>query len=48
MTSDEYEIVIGKLMIVKLYMTKNHRDNIDAVIEALENEYLRNLPGAKI
>lgn len=40
MTSDEYEMAIGKLAIVKLFLTKPHRDAIDEVIEGLENEYL--------
>lgn len=41
MTNDEYETAIGKLMILKLFLTKPHRDTIDGVIEELEAEYLK-------
>ena len=40
MTNDEYETAIGKLVILKLFLTKQHRDAIDEVIEGLETEYL--------
>lgn len=40
MTSEEYEIVMGKLVIVKLFLLKKHRDDIDAIMENLETEYL--------
>lgn len=40
MTHDEYEIVIGKLVLVKLYLTRPHKDKIDELIEDLETEYL--------
>ena len=40
MEQDEYETAIGKLVILKLYVTKKHRDDIDVVIENLESEYL--------
>lgn len=36
----DYEVVIGKLVILKLFLTKPYRDIIDDVIESLENEYL--------
>ena len=46
MTNDEYETVIGKLVILKLFLTESHRNAIDEVIEKLETEYLerRNNP----
>lgn len=40
MTSDEYETSIGKLVILKLFLTQPHKDAIDDVIEGLETEYL--------
>ena len=40
MESSEYETAIGKLVIVKLFLTKPHKDLIDEVIEGLEQEYL--------
>ena len=40
MTNDEYETVIGKLVILKLFLTAPHRDAVDEVIEGLETEYL--------
>ena len=40
MTNDEYETAIGKLVILKLFLTQPHRDEIDGVIEGLETEYL--------
>lgn len=40
MTNDEYETVIGKLVLTKLYLTHNHRADVDALIEKLESEYM--------
>lgn len=40
MTNDEYETVIGKLVILKLFLTQPHRAEVDVLIEALELEYL--------
>ena len=41
MTSEEYELTIGKLVILKLFLTERHRSAVDEVIEGLEEEYLR-------
>lgn len=43
MTNEEYEIAIGKLVLLKLYLTHPHKDAIDDVIEGLEDEYIRRL-----
>ena len=40
MTNDEYEVAIGKLVILKLFLTEPHRNAVDEVIEGLETEYL--------
>ena len=40
MTNDEYETVIGKLVLAKLYLTHHHYADIDALIEKLETEYM--------
>ena len=40
MTNDEYETAIGKLVILKLFLTQHHKDEVDGLIEALESEYL--------
>ena len=40
MTNDEYETVIGKLVLAKLYLTHHHYDDIDALIVKLEAEYM--------
>ena len=40
MTNDEYETVIGKLVLAKLYLTHNHYADIDALIVELETEYM--------
>lgn len=40
MTNDEYETAIGKLVILKLFLTAPHRDAVDEVIEGLETEYI--------
>ena len=40
MTNYEYETVIGKLVILKLFLTQPHRGKVDVLIEALESEYL--------
>lgn len=40
MSAEDYEIVIGKLVILKLFLTQPHRDNVDIIIEGLETEYL--------
>ena len=41
MSTDDYEIVLGKLVLLKLYLLKPHRDSIDILIEELEEEYLQ-------
>ena len=43
MTNDEYETAIGKLMLLKLFLTRPHRDSVDELIEGLEQEYLTRL-----
>lgn len=43
MTTEEYETTIGKLVIVKLFLTHNHHDAIDEVIEGLTTEYIDRL-----
>lgn len=40
MTNDEYETVIGKLTLAKIYLTHNHHNDIDALITKLETEYM--------
>ena len=40
MTNDEYETAIGKLVILKMYLTQPHKDAVDEVIEGLETAYL--------
>jgi len=39
MRIEEYEIVIGKLVLAKEYLTQNHYQMIDDVIETLSAEY---------
>lgn len=41
MQVDEYEYVIGKLVLIKLFLTQPHRGAVDEVIEGLEEEYLK-------
>ena len=43
MEESEYETAIGKLVIIKLFLTQPHRDAIDDVIEGLKIEYLERL-----
>ena len=43
MEASEYKTAIGKLVIIKLFLTQPHRDAIDEVIEGLETEYLERL-----
>lgn len=40
MTNDEYETVIGKLVLIKLYLTHYHHDDVDVLIEKLVTEYM--------
>lgn len=40
MTNDEYETAIGKLVILKLFLTAPHRSAVDELIEGLETEYI--------
>lgn len=40
MRVEEYEIAIGKLYILKQFLTQNHYENIDSIIESLVDEYL--------
>lgn len=40
MTNDEYEVAIGKLVLLKLFLTAPHGDAVDEVIEGLEAEYM--------
>ena len=40
MTNEEYKTVIGRLVILKLFLTQPHRGEVDGLIEALESEYL--------
>ena len=40
MTNDEYETVIGKLVILKLFLTPCLREDVDALIEKLRTEYM--------
>lgn len=40
MTSDEYETVVGKLVLAKLHLTHHHHADVDALIEKLMVEYM--------
>lgn len=40
MGSDEFEIVIGKLIIAKQFMTHAYYESIDAIVEDLVQDYL--------
>lgn len=40
MTNDEYETVIGKLVLAKLYLTHHYYADVDAIIQKLETEYM--------
>ena len=40
MRIEEYEIVIGKLYILKQFLTQNHYEDIDNLIESLVDEFL--------
>lgn len=40
MKNDDYEIILGKLVILKLFLTEKYRNAIDGVMEELEAEYL--------
>lgn len=40
MSKEEYEIVLGKLVLIKLYLLKRDRDYIDRLIEKLEEDYI--------
>ena len=40
MGREEYELVIGKLVLAKQHMTQNHYKAIDDVIEQLIDEYV--------
>lgn len=40
MRVEEYELAIGKLVLLKQFLTHNHYENIDAMIETLIDEYL--------
>ena len=48
MTTEEYETAIGKLVILKLYLTARHRNTIDEVIRGLEDEYLERKNAGKL
>lgn len=48
MTNDEYETVIGRLVILKLFLTQHHREDVDAIIEKLETEYLERRSNNKL
>lgn len=48
MTNDEYEVAIGKLVILKLFLTEPHRSAVDEVIEGLETEYLERRSNNKL
>jgi len=41
MQADEYETAIGKLVILKMFLTQPHQGAVDDVIEGLENEYIQ-------
>ena len=40
MANDDYEIVIGKLVLAKLNLTHHHHADVDALIEKLRTEYM--------
>ena len=40
MRVEEYEIAIGKLVILKQFLTYNHHENIDNMIEDLVAEFI--------
>ena len=40
MTNEDYETVIGKLVLTRLFLTHHHHGNIDELIEELVTEYL--------
>ena len=40
MRVEEYEIAIGKLIILKQFLTHNHYEAIDDVVESLISEFL--------
>lgn len=40
MRVEEYEIAIGKLVILKQFLTHNHYESIDDVVEGLISEFL--------
>lgn len=40
MTNDEYETAIGKLVLLKQFLTVTHHEAADAMIEGLVDEYL--------
>lgn len=48
MTNDEYETAIGKLFLLKLFLTANHKGAVDGLIEELETEYIERLNGNKL
>ena len=48
MTTEEYETAIGKLVILKLYLTIEHRNSVDDVINGLETEYLERKNSGKL
>ena len=45
MRQDEYETVLGKLVILKLYLLKPLRDKVDGLIEEIEQDYLSSKNG---
>lgn len=40
MAHDEYETVIGKLVLLKLYLVQPFRDKVDELIEEIEQDYI--------
>ena len=40
MRVEEYEIAIGKLIILKQFLTQNHYEDIDSLVESLIDEFL--------
>lgn len=48
MRIEEYEIAIGKLVIIKQYLTHNHYEDIDNLIESLISEFLERMNNGEL
>lgn len=45
MTDEEFELTIGKLTILKLFLTVQYHEDVDALIERLTSDYLERRHG---